>query len=62
MNSKQRFSPNILKNAVINGETKELLRALADWIELTPQNASALTTTFRAHTVLIGNSLRVISM
>ena len=62
LNSKQRFSPNILKNAVINRETKEFLRALADWIELTPQNASALTTTFRAHTVLIGDSLRLISM
>ena len=41
---------------------KEFLRALADWIELTRQNASALTTTFRAHTVLIDDSLRLISM
>ena len=42
--------------------TKEFLRALVDWIELTPQNAAALTTTFRAYTVLIGDSLRLISM
>ena len=39
-----------------------VLRALADWIELTPQTASALTTTFRAHTVLIDDLLRLISM
>ena len=32
-NSKKRFSPSILGNAVINGEKKtEFLRALADWI------------------------------
>ena len=52
-NSKKRFSPNILGNAVINGDKKtEFLRTLADWIEqwcqspaltLTPQTASALT-------------------
>ena len=35
------------------GQKTEFLRALADWIELTPQTASALTTTFRAHTVFI---------
>ena len=33
-NSKKRFSPNILGNAVINGNKKtEILRALVDWIE-----------------------------
>ena len=52
-NSKQRFSPNILRNAVIKGTKNCVLGALADWIELTPQTASALTTTFRAHTVFI---------
>ena len=40
----------------------EFLRALADWIELTPQTASSLNTTFRAHTVLIDSLLRLISM
>ena len=44
------------------GQKTEFLRALADWIELTPQTASALTTTVRARTVLIDNLLRLISM
>ena len=40
----------------------EFLRPLADWIELTPQTASAFATTFRAHTVLIDDLLRLISI
>ena len=39
-----------------------VLRALADWIELTPQTASALTTTLRAHAVITDDLLRLISM
>ena len=35
------------------GQKTEFLRALADWIELTPQTASALTATVHAHAVLI---------
>ena len=34
------------------GQKTEFLRALADWIELTPQTASALTTTLCAYAVL----------
>ena len=62
-NSKKRFSPNVLGNIAINRDKKtEFLRALADWIEqwyqfltftLTPQTASALTTTLRANAMLI---------
>ena len=37
-------------------------RALADWIELTPQTVSALTTTLCAHAVLIDDLPRLISM
>ena len=44
------------------GQKTEFLRALADWIELAPQTASALTTTLRAHAVLIDDLLRLISM
>ena len=33
------------------GQKTEFLRALAHWIELAAQTASALTTTLRAHTV-----------
>ena len=44
------------------GQETEFLRALADWIELTPQTASALHTTLRAHTVFIDDLLRLISM
>ena len=44
------------------GQKTEFLRALADWIELTPQTTSALTTIFHAHTVLIEDLLRLISM
>ena len=58
--SNSKASPNILRNAVINGTKNWVF--LADWIELTPQTASALTTTFRAHAVLIDNLLRLISM
>ena len=39
-----------------------VLRALADWIELTPQTASALTTTLCAYAVLIDDLPRLISM
>ena len=47
---------------MVNGNKTEFLRALTDWIEqlyqspeltLTPENASALTTTLRAHAMLI---------
>ena len=44
------------------GQKTEFLRALADWIELTPQTASALTTALRAHAVLKDDLLRLISM
>ena len=44
------------------GQKTEFLRALADWVELTPQRASALTTTLRTHVVLIDNLLRLISI
>ena len=47
---------------MVSGNKTEFLRALTDWIEqlyqspeltLTPENASALTTTLRAHAMLI---------
>ena len=44
------------------GQKTEFLRALADWIELTPQTVSALTTTLPAHAVLTDDLLRLISM
>ena len=44
------------------GQKTEFLRALADWIELTPQTASALTTTLRAYAMLIDDLLRLIIM
>ena len=47
---------------MINGTETEFLRALVDWVELTPQTTSALTTTLRAHAVLIDDLLRLISM
>ena len=40
----------------------DFLRALADWIELTPQTLSSLTTTLRVHAVLILDLLWLISM
>ena len=43
------------------GQKTEFLRALADWIELTPQTVSAMTTTLCAHAVLIEDLLRLIS-
>ena len=61
-NSKERFSPNMLRNAVINGEKTEFLRALADWVELTPQTAFVLTITLPTHTVFIDDLLRLISI
>ena len=44
------------------GQKTEFLRALAVWIELTPQTASVLTTTLCAHTVLIDDLLRILSI
>ena len=44
------------------GQKTEFLRALADWIELTPQTVLAITTTLCAHVVLIDDLLRLISM
>ena len=44
------------------GQKTEFLRALADWIEPTPQIASALTTTLRAHAVITDDLLRLISI
>ena len=44
------------------GQKNEFLGAQADWIEITPQTASALTTTLRANAVLIDELLRLISM
>ena len=38
----------------------EFFRALADSIELTPQTASALTTTLCTHVVLIDDLLKLI--
>ena len=57
--SKKRFSPNIPRNFAINEDKKtEFLRALAEWIEETPQTVSALTNTLRVDAVLIGKLLR----
>ena len=44
------------------GQKTESLRALAEWTQLTPQTASALTTTLHDHAVLINDLLRLISM
>ena len=44
------------------GQKTEFLRALADWIELKLQSASALSTTLRAQAVLIDDLLTLISM
>ena len=44
------------------GQKTDFLRALAGWIELPAQTASALTTNLRAHAVLIDDLLRLISM
>ena len=44
------------------GQKTEFLRALADWIELTPQTASAVTTARRVHAVITDDLLRLISM
>ena len=66
-NSKKRFSPNILRDDMINGERKtEFLRALADWIEqwcqppaytVFSQPVSALTTILRDDAILIDDLL-----
>ena len=44
------------------GQKTEFLGALGNWIELTPQTSSVLTTTLRAYVVLIDDFLRLISM
>ena len=44
------------------GQKTEFLRALADWIELTFQTASPLTTTLRSHAVLFDDLLRLVRM
>ena len=44
------------------GQKTEFLRVLADCIELKLQTASALSTTLRAHAVLIDDLLTLISM
>ena len=66
-NSKQRFSPNVLGNAIIRGDGKtNFFMSLADWVEnwkqspafrLTPQTASALIVTLRAQALLIDELL-----
>ena len=43
------------------GQKTEFLGALEDWIKLTPQTASVLTTTLRAYAV-IDNLLRLINL
>ena len=58
-NSKQRYSPNALGNAIVIGDGKtDYFTSLADWIEewqkcpaftLTPHTSSALILTLRAH-------------
>ena len=67
-NSKQRFHPNPLGNAVVDGDGKiEFFRKLADWIEkwqespyftLTPHTSSALIATLRAQASLIEDLLK----
>ena len=44
------------------GTKTEFLRALTDWIKEATQNAPTLTTTLRAHAVLIDELLKLISM
>ena len=66
-NSKQRYSPNILGNAIILGDKKtDFLRAMSNWVErwcespaftLTGQTAAALVNTLRAHAMLIDELL-----
>ena len=66
-NSKQRFSPNKLGNAIVDGDGKtNFLRDFADWIEewqkcpnftLSAQTSSALITTLRGQAMLIDELL-----
>ena len=66
-NSKQRFTPNVLGNAVVQGDKKtKFLRVLAFWVglwcdspyfTLTPQTKHALVTTLRAQAALIDELL-----
>ena len=66
-NSKQRFHPNPIGNAVTDGDGKiEFFRKLADWIEnwqkspffpLTPQTSSAMIATLRAQASLMEDLL-----
>ena len=62
-NSKQKFSPNVLNNAIVSGDGKvEFYVYLADWIEtwcespyftLTANTANAIIVTLRGQTMLI---------
>ena len=66
-NSKHRFTPNVLGNAIVLEDKKaEFYRVLADWIEqwcdspafkLTAQTKSALVSTLRAQAILIDELL-----
>jgi len=66
-NSKHRFTPNVLGNAIVLDDKKtEFYRVLADWIEqwcdspafkLTAQTKSALVSTLRAQAILIDELL-----
>ena len=61
-NSKQRFSPNILKNTVINGTKNWVFKSSGRLNWTNTKTASTLTTTLRAHAVFIDDLLRLISM
>ena len=64
-NSKERFSPNVLGNAIVIGDGKTIfLVSLADWVEkqspafiLTSQTSSAFIVTLRAQAHLIDELL-----
>ena len=62
-NSKQQFSPNILGNAIVNGDGKtDFLVSFANWLEnwrecpmftLTAQTSNAMLKTLRSHAALV---------
>ena len=65
-NSKHRFTPNVLGNAIVLKDKTEFYRILADWIEqwcdstafkLTAQTKSTLVSTLRAQAILIDELL-----
>ena len=65
-NSKQRYSPNKIGNAVVVGDGKTDLRNFADWIEewqqcqnftLSAQISSALIRTLRCQAMLVDELL-----